>query len=228
MVLICLIFSVLATMEKYQDQANEALFWIEMFLVVFFGLEYVVRLWSAGSRSKYIGIKGRLNFVRKPICIIDLITVMASLIVLTAGSNGQIFATSAIRGIRFLQILRMLHVDRQGGTWRLLGSVVYMHRQELITTLYIGFLVLIFCSYFVFLAEKDVVSPSGKHDFASFADSLWWGVITVTTIGYGDVVPQTLIGRLVASFFSLFAISIFALPAVSIFSCIYELRGVIP
>lgn len=51
------------------------------------------------------------------------------MVVLTYGSNGQVFATSAIRGIRFLQILRMLHVDRQGGTWRLLGSVVYIHRQ---------------------------------------------------------------------------------------------------
>lgn len=51
------------------------------------------------------------------------------MVVLSVGSNGQVFATSAIRGIRFLQILRMLHVDRQGGTWRLLGSVVYIHRQ---------------------------------------------------------------------------------------------------
>lgn len=54
---------------------------------------------------------------------------MASIVVLSIGSNGQVFATSAIRGIRFLQILRMLHVDRQGGTWRLLGSVVFIHRQ---------------------------------------------------------------------------------------------------
>lgn len=60
---------------------------------------------------------------------LDLIVVVASLVVLTLGSNGQVFATSAIRGIRFLQILRMLHVDRQGGTWRLLGSVVFIHRQ---------------------------------------------------------------------------------------------------
>lgn len=59
----------------------------------------------------------------------DLIVVVASIVVLTLGSNGQVFATSAIRGIRFLQILRMLHVDRQGGTWRLLGSVVFIHRQ---------------------------------------------------------------------------------------------------
>ena len=87
----------------------------------------------------------------------------------------------------------MLHVDRQGGTWRLLGSVVYTHRQvvllvafnnclyfspqELITTLYIGFLGLIFASYFVYLSEKDAVGPNGEKDFNSYADALWWGVV---------------------------------------------------
>ncbi|XP_054267583.1 potassium voltage-gated channel subfamily KQT member 1 isoform X2 [Macrosteles quadrilineatus] len=213
-VLVCLIFSVLSTIEAYSNFANETLFWMEICLVVFFGVEYIIRLWSAGCRSKYMGCCGRLRFIRKPICIIDLIVVVASIVVLSVGSNGQVFATSAIRGIRFLQILRMLHVDRQGGTWRLLGSVVFIHRQELITTLYIGFLGLIFSSYFVYLAEKDALGPDGKTgDFASYADALWWGVITVTTIGYGDAVPQTWMGKIVASCFSVFAISFFALPA---------------
>ncbi|KAK1335336.1 hypothetical protein QTO34_003122 [Cnephaeus nilssonii] len=180
----------------------------EIVLVVFFGTEYVVRLWSAGCRSKYVGVWGRLRFARKPISIIDLIVVVASMVVLCVGSKGQVFATSAIRGIRFLQILRMLHVDRQGGTWRLLGSVVFIHRQELITTLYIGFLGLIFSSYFVYLAEKDAVNEAGRY-----ADALWWGVVTVTTIGYGDKVPQTWVGKTIASCFSVFAISFFALPA---------------
>ncbi|XP_043257453.1 KCNQ potassium channel isoform X1 [Colletes latitarsis] len=212
-VVVCLIFSVLSTIDQYSNFANETLFWMEICLVVFFGVEYMVRLWSAGCRSKYMGCCGRLRFIRKPICIIDLIVVVASMVVLSVGSNGQVFATSAIRGIRFLQILRMLHVDRQGGTWRLLGSVVFIHRQELITTLYIGFLGLIFSSYFVYLAEKDAVGPDGKTDFSNYADALWWGVITVTTIGYGDTVPQTWMGKIVASCFSVFAISFFALPA---------------
>ncbi|XP_026875768.2 potassium voltage-gated channel subfamily KQT member 1 [Electrophorus electricus] len=213
MVLICLIFSVLSTIEQYADFATGMLFWMEIVLVVFFGAEYVVRLWAAGCRSKYVGVKGRLRFIRKPISIIDLIVVVASVVVLSVGSNGQVFATSAIRGIRFLQILRMLHVDRQGGTWRLLGSVVFIHRQELLTTLYIGFLGLIFSSYFVYLAEKDAVDEEGKTDFSNYADALWWGVVTVTTIGYGDKVPQTWIGKAIASCFSVFAISFFALPA---------------
>uniref|UniRef100_A0A8C8XQG3 Potassium voltage-gated channel subfamily KQT member 1 n=1 Tax=Panthera leo TaxID=9689 RepID=A0A8C8XQG3_PANLE len=212
-VLVCLIFSVLSTIEQYVALATGTLFWMEIVLVVFFGTEYVVRLWSAGCRSKYVGIWGRLRFARKPISIIDLIVVLASMVVLCVGSKGQVFATSAIRGIRFLQILRMLHVDRQGGTWRLLGSVVFIHRQELITTLYIGFLGLIFSSYFVYLAEKDAVNESGQVEFGSYADALWWGVVTVTTIGYGDKVPQTWVGKTIASCFSVFAISFFALPA---------------
>ncbi|CAD5212910.1 unnamed protein product [Bursaphelenchus okinawaensis] len=213
LVLLCLILSVLSTVESYTKRAAEVLFFMEIFLVVFFGLEYCIRLWSAGCRSKYLGFFGRLKFAKKPISIIDLCVVIASIVVIGVGSEGKVFATSAIRGVRFLQILRMLHVDRQGGTWRLLGSVVFIHRQELITTLYIGFLGLIFSSYFVYLAEKDTVGPDGKVHFTSYADALWWGVITMTTIGYGDVVPQTWIGRIVASCFAIFAISFFALPA---------------
>uniref|UniRef100_U3J0T1 Potassium voltage-gated channel subfamily Q member 1 n=1 Tax=Anas platyrhynchos platyrhynchos TaxID=8840 RepID=U3J0T1_ANAPP len=90
------------------------------------------------------------------------------------------------------------------------GTLFWM---ELITTLYIGFLGLIFSSYFVYLAEKDAVDENGKTGFSSYADALWWGVVTVTTIGYGDKVPQTWIGKTVASCFSVFAISFFALPA---------------
>ncbi|KAK7497266.1 hypothetical protein BaRGS_00011560, partial [Batillaria attramentaria] len=224
MVLICLIFSVLSTIDQYTDFAMETLFWMEIFLVCFFGAEYAIRLWSAGCRSKYLGFRGRFRFARKPISIIDFFVVVASVVVFTVGSEGQVFATSAIRcevtqdtkrlcllhtGVRFLQILRMLHVDRQGGTWRLLGSVIYLHRQELITTLYIGFLGLIFSSYFVYLAERE----EERKDFASYADALWWGVITVMTIGYGDKVPQTWMGKIVASCFAVFAISFFALPA---------------
>ena len=82
-VLICLIFSVLSTIEEYASFANETLFWMEICLVAFFGVEYLVRLWSAGCRSKYIGFVGRLKFIRKPICIIDLIVVSASIVVLS-------------------------------------------------------------------------------------------------------------------------------------------------
>ncbi|CAG7733314.1 unnamed protein product, partial [Allacma fusca] len=103
---------------------------------------------------------------------LDVITIVASLIVLSEGSSGRVFAASALRGLRFFQILRMVRVDRRGGTWKLLGSVVWAHRQELITTLYIGFLGLILSSFLVFLAEKEEKDTK----FTNYAEALWWGV----------------------------------------------------
>lgn len=100
----------------------------------------------------------------------------------------------------------MLHVDRKAHSWKLLLNVAYLHRIELITTMYMGFIVLIVTSYLVYLAERDYIKD-GIKQFESYADALWFGIITgkyqyfiiqlstktfsVATIGYGDRVPQT-------------------------------------
>ncbi|XP_069478645.1 potassium voltage-gated channel subfamily KQT member 4 [Ambystoma mexicanum] len=204
----CLVLSVFSTIPDHQDLANEGLFILEFVMIVVFGMEYIIRVWAAGCCCRYRGWQGRLRFARKPFCVIDFIVFIASLAVIAAGTQGNIFATSALRSMRFLQILRMVRMDRRGGTWKLLGSVVYAHSKELITAWYIGFLVLIFASFLVYLAEKDA-----NADFATYADSLWWGTITLTTIGYGDKTPQTWLGRVLAAGFALLGISFFALPA---------------
>ncbi|XP_015227886.1 PREDICTED: potassium voltage-gated channel subfamily KQT member 4 isoform X5 [Cyprinodon variegatus] len=204
----CLVLSVFSTIPDHHKMANQGLFILEFVMIVVFGLEYFIRIWAAGCCCRYRGWQGRLRFARKPFCVIDFIVFVASLAVIAAGTQGNIFATSALRSMRFLQILRMVRMDRRGGTWKLLGSVVYAHSKELITAWYIGFLVLIFASFLVYLAEKDINS-----DFVTYADSLWWGTITLTTIGYGDKTPRTWQGRLLAAGFALLGVSFFALPA---------------
>ncbi|XP_068125020.1 potassium voltage-gated channel subfamily KQT member 4 isoform X4 [Hyperolius riggenbachi] len=204
----CLVLSVFSTIPEYHNLSNKGLFILEFVMIVVFGMEYVIRIWSAGCCCRYRGWKGRLRFARKPFCVIDFIVLVASLAVIAAGTQGNIFATSALRSMRFLQILRMVRMDRRGGTWKLLGSVVYAHSKELITAWYIGFLVLIFASFLVYLAEKDA-----NKEFSTYADSLWWGTITLTTIGYGDKTPRTWLGRVLAAGFALLGISFFALPA---------------
>ncbi|XP_075378558.1 potassium voltage-gated channel subfamily KQT member 4 isoform X4 [Mycteria americana] len=204
----CLVLSVFSTIQEHQKLANQCLFILEFVMIVVFGMEYIVRVWAAGCCCRYRGWRGRFRFARKPFCVIDFIVFVASVAVIAAGTQGNIFATSALRSMRFLQILRMVRMDRRGGTWKLLGSVVYAHSKELITAWYIGFLVLIFASFLVYLAEKDA-----NAQFATYADSLWWGTVTLTTIGYGDKTPQTWLGRMLAAGFALLGISFFALPA---------------
>ncbi|XP_035256851.1 potassium voltage-gated channel subfamily KQT member 5 isoform X8 [Anguilla anguilla] len=204
----CLVLSVFSTIPAHQELSSHCLLILEFVMIVVFGLEYIVRIWSAGCCCRYRGWQGRLRFARKPFCVIDIIVLIASVAVVSAGSQGNIFATSALRSLRFLQILRMVRMDRRGGTWKLLGSVVYAHSKELVTAWYIGFLVLIFSSFLVYLVEKEF-----NQQFATYADALWWGTITLTTIGYGDKTPQTWTGRLLSAGFALLGISFFALPA---------------
>ncbi|XP_075702011.1 potassium voltage-gated channel subfamily KQT member 2 isoform X10 [Rhinoderma darwinii] len=205
----CLVLSVFSTIREYEEKSEGALYILEIVTIVVFGVEYFVRIWAAGCCCRYRGWRGRLKFARKPFCVIDILVLIASIAVLSAGSQGNVFATSALRSLRFLQILRMIRMDRRGGTWKLLGSVVYAHSKELITAWYIGFLCLILASFLVYLAEKEENSDM----FDTYADALWWGLITLTTIGYGDKYPQTWNGRLLAATFTLIGVSFFALPA---------------
>uniref|UniRef100_A0A3Q3IV69 Potassium voltage-gated channel, KQT-like subfamily, member 2a n=1 Tax=Monopterus albus TaxID=43700 RepID=A0A3Q3IV69_MONAL len=204
----CLILSVFATIREFKNSSESALYILEIVTIVVFGVEYIVRIWAAGCCCRYRGWRGRLKFARKPFCVIDMMVLIASVSVLAAGSQGNVFATSAIRSLRFLQILRMLRMDRRGGTWKLLGSVVYAHSKELITAWYIGFLCLILASFLVYSVEKET-----NQEFETYADALWWGLITLTTIGYGDKVPKSWYGRLLAATFSMIGVAFFALPA---------------
>ncbi|XP_039659005.1 potassium voltage-gated channel subfamily KQT member 4-like isoform X8 [Perca fluviatilis] len=193
---------------QIQDEISPRIFIMEFVMIVVFGMEYIIRIWSAGCCCRYRGWQGRLRFARKPFCVIDIIVLIASVAVVSAGSQSNIFATSVLRSLRFLQILRMVRMDRRGGTWKLLGSVVYAHSKELVTAWYIGFLVLIFSSFLVYLVETKT-----NDEFATYADALWWGTITLTTIGYGDKTPKTWTGRMLSAGFALLGISFFALPA---------------
>ncbi|XP_035856630.1 potassium voltage-gated channel subfamily KQT member 4-like isoform X17 [Sander lucioperca] len=204
----CLVLSVFSTIPDHQVFSSYCLLILEFVMIVVFGMEYIIRIWSAGCCCRYRGWQGRLRFARKPFCVIDIIVLIASVAVVSAGSQSNIFATSVLRSLRFLQILRMVRMDRRGGTWKLLGSVVYAHSKELVTAWYIGFLVLIFSSFLVYLVETK-----SNDEFATYADALWWGTITLTTIGYGDKTPKTWTGRMLSAGFALLGISFFALPA---------------
>lgn len=222
-VLGCLILAVLTTFKEHERTSAHWLVVLETFAIFIFGAEFGLRIWAAGCCCRYKGWRGRLKFARKPLCILDIFVLIASVPVVAVRNQGNVLATS-LRSLRFLQILRMLRMDRRGGTWKLLGSAIYAHSKELITAWYIGFLSLILASFLVYLVEKDDVSmemsnddtatvrPS-TQDFDTYADALWWGLITLTTIGYGDKTPKTWAGRLLAGTFALIGVSFFALPA---------------
>ncbi|XP_059158214.1 potassium voltage-gated channel subfamily KQT member 5-like [Physella acuta] len=223
-VVLCLTLGVLSSISELEGLLIKSTVYLEVVMLLWIALELGLRVWSAGCRSRYQGWSGRFRFLRRLLCIIDLILVLASVGTILVGTRQEQFPQAVLSGLRFFQILRMVRLDRKGGTWRLLGSVVWAHRQELVTTLYIGLLGLVFSSFFVYLAEKDeprldtgqktqVNVTGSKPKFNNFADAIWWGVVTLCTVGYGDVVPASWGGKLIASFSAILGISFFALPA---------------
>jgi len=217
-----------------------SLFIIELFIVIIISIEFTLRVWSAGCRSRYQGWIGRFRFCTHFFCVLDLIIVISSIVIfiisykdrnplsgaqssedrsamqeeVNSRSSHLVFGPTAIRMLRFLVVLRMMRVDRRGGSWKLLSSVVKAHFKELITTWYIGWLMLLLCSFLVYQCERGHVRPDGKdNQFQTLADAIWWGLVTLTTIGYGDMVPQTPLGKFIAGFFANFTVAFFALPA---------------
>ncbi|KAJ8020246.1 Potassium voltage-gated channel subfamily KQT member 5 [Holothuria leucospilota] len=207
----CLVLSVLVTIgvPSVVKTCNRIVFSLEVGLVFVLSTECILRVWSAGCRSRYQGLSGRLRFIRRPLVILDIVVATASSLIIIVGSKKATFLEPALPGLRFIQILRLVRLDRRGNSWKLLGSVVWAHRQELLTTWYIGFLAVMSLSFVVYTVEHD----GNPDDYGTLPDALWYGVVTLTTVGYGDKTPESWTGKMAAATCAIIGISFFALPA---------------
>jgi len=115
-----------------------------------------------------------------------------------------------LRVTRFLQIFRILRLDRQRGDLRTMGRVVYKHRKELVSCYFVGFIILFGGTYMIFIVENV---SSEQTTINNMANGLYWAMITVTSIGYGDISPETWPGKLLTGIFALVGCAFFALPA---------------
>ncbi|NXE68052.1 KCNQ2 protein, partial [Calcarius ornatus] len=195
----CLVLSVFSTIDEYQNSSEGALYILEIVTIVVFGVEYFVRIWAAGCCCRYRGWRGRLKFARKPFCVIE-----SAITDLQPKPQKPKQVQGKFRSSSKQETQRLETCTRTA----IILFFLLMISQELITAWYIGFLCLILASFLVYLAEKG----ENEH-FDTYADALWWGLITLTTIGYGDKYPQTWNGRLLAATFTLIGVSFFALPA---------------
>ncbi|NWW34980.1 KCNQ3 protein, partial [Panurus biarmicus] len=194
-VLGCLILAVLTTFKEYETVSGDWLLLLETFAIFIFGAEFALRIWAAGCCCRYKGWRGRLKFARKPLCMLDIFVLIASVPVVAVGNQGNVLATS-LRSLRFLQILRMLRMDRRGGTWKLLGSAICAHSK-----------VMSYAAFMVTFTQNCWLC------FSYIKPCSFCPQITLATIGYGDKTPKTWEGRLIAATFSLIGVSFFALPA---------------
>jgi voltage-gated potassium channel len=175
--------------------------WLESISIAAFSLEYVLRCWSITADERYAHpVFGRLRFMLSPMALIDLAVILPSLVAIPFID---------LRSLRLIRLLRLFRIRRYSKAMTTLWLVVRAKRGELsIVGVLVG-MMLVIVATLIYYAEKD--AKAGQ--FLSIPDSLWWTIVTLTTIGYGDVVPMTTAGRIIGGCAALMGVGIITLPA---------------
>jgi voltage-gated potassium channel len=183
----------------------------ELFTVGVFTVEYLARLWSCTVDPRYRHpVFGRLRWMLSPLGLIDLVAVLPFF--LASGldpSHGLRNSLRASRAIRLLALLRILKMGHYLEALRTLGRVLRDNREELLIGATVGALLLLFSSSLMYMLEGEV----NPEQFGSIPLAMWWGVTTLTTVGYGDAIPLTAEGKVLGGLIQVVGVLVFALPA---------------
>lgn len=203
---------VLQTLPALPPSARAWLAFVEFSTIIVFSLEYAVRIWAAGVNPKFAGLGGRLRYMLTPMALLDLAAIAP------AYSSGLTTDLRFLRLPRLLRLLRLAKLSRYSPALGILGKVLYRKRAELTVVATAAALVLIAGATVMYLLELS----SQPEQFSSIPASMWWTVITLTTVGYGDVYPITTGGKIVASLIATLGIGLFALPTAILGSAFLE------
>ncbi len=177
---------------------------LEVASVALFTVEYLLRLWTARyRRPAQGGVAGALRFAVSPAGLIDLLAIIPFYLPFLVGVDLRI-----VRVLRIARFLRLLKLGRYIRSVALFGKVLRDRRDELLITVMMTALLLLVASILMYYIEGDAQSDK----FPNILSSLWWAVVTLTTIGYGDVVPVTGWGRLLSGLVAVMGIGLVAVP----------------
>ncbi|MCC0175987.1 ion transporter [Waterburya agarophytonicola K14] len=189
-------------------QLNQQYYWffktVAIFSTIIFSLEYGLRLWLCTFERRFRHpFWGRLHYAVTPMAIIDFISTFPFYLIL-------VFHNLAfLKTLRLLRLARILKIGRHSKALRSLAQVVIRKQEELLITFSTIFFLLIIASSLMFFAEHDAQPEA----FSSIPAAMWWGAVTLTTVGYGDIYPVTVIGKLLGASLAFFGIGVFVLPA---------------
>jgi len=194
---------VLETVDSIYRQCPVLFDVFEVVSVVIFSVEYVFRVWSCTCDSRYSSpVTGRLRFAVTPLAMIDLLAVLPFYLPFL-GLDLRFF-----RAVRLFRLFRIAKLGRYSRAVRTLGRVVVAKKEELAVTLFVLFLLLLMASCLLYFVERDAQPEA----FSSIPAAMWWAVATLTTVGYGDVCPVTVAGKIIAAIVAILGIGMFALP----------------
>ncbi|ETI45587.1 hypothetical protein, variant 4 [Phytophthora nicotianae CJ01A1] len=185
-----------------------------MFLYVstaLFTVEYLMRLWSCVEDKRFTHpVCGRLKWMLRPMSVIDLVVLIPFYLEillehqLAVSSRGVL----TLRGFRLLRIMSFLHLERSYQAMKNLREIFALKKEELAVVTYLTIVIVLTSSTTIFFLEN----PAQPEVFTSIGTCSWWAIETITSLGYGDIVPITAAGRAFSSLLALWGIILFTIP----------------
>jgi voltage-gated potassium channel len=195
---------VLESVPRYGNLFEQQFYWFEVFSVVIFTIEYLLRLWTApdarGSDGQPSG-QARLKYLHSPMALIDLLAILPFYL--------TFFVSIDLRFLRVVRLLRIFKLTRYSGAMNILLSVLKEEASSLFAALFILLVLLMLASSGIYLIEHQIQPDA----FGSIPDSMWWAMATLTTVGYGDVTPITPMGKFFGGCITVIGMGMVALPA---------------
>ena len=192
LILISVIAFSFETIPNLEPSTKTLLRFIEIFCVIIFTVEYMLRVYVADSKLKFI-----FSFFG----IIDLLAILPFYLAL--GLDLRF-----LRSLRFLRLFRVLKLVRYNKAINHFSRAIKSAKEEILLFLFITLLLIYFSAVGIYYFEHE----AQPQHFASIFDSLWWAIITLTTVGYGDVYPITVGGRVFTFFILMIGLGIVAIP----------------
>lgn len=199
---------VAATLETVESLLSNYNFFFrvfEAFSVIIFTIEYLLRLWVCTNDNRFHNpIRGRIRFFLTPLSVIDLMAIFPFYLPMIIP-----FDLRFMRALRLFRLFRLFKAVRYSKSLRRLGNVLQEKKEELLITVFATLILLVIVSSLMYFVENKVQ----PEKFSSIPAAMWWGVATLTTVGYGDVYPITPAGKILGAIIAIFGIGLFAVPA---------------
>jgi len=177
---------------------------VEIVVGLVFLVEYVARMWVAAEDPRYSdGLRGRLRYAMTPSALIDLLAV-TPLFLHVIGAEAYV-----IRIMRVVRVLRLAKLGRFSVATRALSNAVHARRYELMISFGVAIFILVLTSTLMYIVEGH----TQPETFGSIPRAMWWAIATLTTVGYGDVVPLTTPGRILGGITAVTGVGLIAMPA---------------
>ena len=203
MILVNVVIVIIETEESVLDEFGYLFTPFEIFSIAVFTSEYAGRILVCRQNPKYRDARyAPLRFVFTPMMLVDLAAILPFFLPFILAD------TRFVRIIRLLRVFRLFKLARYSNSMQTLASVFKSKADDLAVAFFILFIVLIFASTLMYYAERE----AQPEVFSDIPSSMWWGVITLTTIGYGDTVPVTVTGKVVGGAVAILGIAVYAIP----------------